>query len=63
MNFTAIAIIIGLMLAVQFQTVQKPIVRDTRDTWQLREDYLKEKEIHSKLLKEIRSNEENFSKI
>lgn len=61
-NFTAIAIVIGLMLAIQFQTVQEPIVRDTRDTWQLREDYLKEKEIHSKLLKEIRANEEILAK-
>ncbi len=62
LNFTAVTIVIGLMMAVQFQTVKKPVVRDTRDTWQLREDYLKEKEIQSKLLQEIRSNEEKLAK-
>ncbi|MDF2903138.1 MAG: hypothetical protein K0S25_776 [Bacillus sp. (in: firmicutes)] len=62
LNFTAVAIVIGLMMAIQFQTVKKPVVRDTRDTWQLREDYLKEKEIQSKLLQEIRSNEEKLAK-
>lgn len=45
------------MLAIQFQSVQKPEVRDTRDTWQLREDLNKEMELQSKLIKEIRSNE------
>ncbi|MGJ7922485.1 DUF881 domain-containing protein [Neobacillus sp. LXY-4] len=62
LNFTAVTVIIGLMLAIQFQTVREPIVRDTRDTWQMREDYLKEKETYSKLLQEIRSNEEKLAK-
>jgi len=48
------------MIAVQFQTVQKPIERDTRDIWQLREALLKEKELETNLLKEIRSNDEKI---
>ncbi|HAQ08636.1 MAG TPA: NgoFVII family restriction endonuclease [Bacillus bacterium] len=62
LSFSLIAAIIGLMVAIQFQTVREPEVRDTRDTWQLREDLLKEKEIQSKLLLEIRSNEEKIAK-
>jgi uncharacterized protein YlxW (UPF0749 family) len=60
-SFTIIALVIGFMIAIQFQTVQKPVVRDTRDEWQLREDLLKEKELQSKLIKEIRSNEEKIA--
>lgn len=60
-NFTIIALVIGFMIAIQFQTVQEPVVRDTRDEWQLREDLLKEKELQSKLIREIRSNEEKLA--
>jgi uncharacterized protein YlxW (UPF0749 family) len=62
LSFSLIAAIIGLMVAIQFQTVREPEVRDTRDTWQLREDLMKEKELQSKLLLEIRSNEEKIAK-
>lgn len=57
-GFTFITVIIGFMLAVQFKTVKEPEIRDTRDTWQLREDLQKEKELELKLLREIRSNED-----
>ncbi|PLR77479.1 NgoFVII family restriction endonuclease [Bacillus sp. V3-13] len=60
-SFTVIALIVGFMLAIQFQTVKEPVVRDTRDTWQLREDLLKEKEIQSRLIREIRSNEDKLA--
>jgi len=56
-----IAAIVGFMIAIQFQTVKKPVERDTRDVWQLREALLKEKELQSNLLTEIRSNEEKLS--
>ena len=59
---TLIALIIGFMTAVQIQTVQEPVVRDTRDTWQLREDLVKEKELQLNLLQEIQSNEEKLVK-
>jgi uncharacterized protein YlxW (UPF0749 family) len=61
-NFTFIMMVIGFMLAIQFQTVKEPATRDTRGTWQLREDLLKEKELSSKLIQEIRANEEKLQK-
>lgn len=60
-SFTLIAALVGFMVAIQFQTVKKPIERDTRDVWQLREVLLKEKELQSNLLSEIRSNEEKLA--
>jgi uncharacterized protein YlxW (UPF0749 family) len=60
-SFTLIATLVGFMIAIQFQTVKKPVERDTRDIWQLREALLKEKELQSNLLREIRSNEEKLS--
>lgn len=60
-SFVAIAVIIGFMIAVQFQTVKKPVERDTRDIWQLREALLKEKELQTNLLKQIRSNDEKIA--
>ncbi|MGG4490611.1 DUF881 domain-containing protein [Metabacillus idriensis] len=50
--------IFGLMLAVQFQSIQEPAVRDTRDMWQLREALKQEQETQSNLLLEIRKYEE-----
>lgn len=60
-SFTIITLVIGFMIAIQFQTVQEPVVRDTRDEWELREALLKEKEFQSKLIKEIQSNEEKLA--
>ncbi|WP_121609342.1 DUF881 domain-containing protein [Mesobacillus foraminis] len=60
--FALTAAIIGFMVAIQFRTVSEPVVRDTRDTWELREDLMAEKEIQSQLLLEIRSNEEKLTK-
>lgn len=61
LSFTLIATLVGFMIAIQFQTVKKPVERDTRDIWQLREALLKEKELQTNLLSEIRSNEEKLS--
>ena len=60
-SFTLIAVLVGFMIAIQFQTVKKPVERDTRDMWQLRDALLKEKELQSNLLSEIRSNEEKLA--
>ncbi|NRD78788.1 DUF881 domain-containing protein [Bacillus sp. BRMEA1] len=60
-SLTLVAAVVGFMLAVQFQTVKKPAERDTRDIWQLREALLKEKELQSNILSEIRSNEDKLS--
>nr|WP_245349968.1 DUF881 domain-containing protein [Cytobacillus eiseniae] len=61
LSFTLITIVIGFMLAIQFRTIKEPEVRDTRDTWQIREDILKENELQSKLLREVRSYEEKIA--
>lgn len=61
LSFTLIATLVGFMIAIQFQTVKKPVERDTRDVWQLREALLNEKELQSNLLSEIRSNEEKLA--
>lgn len=53
---SGITLIIGFMIAIQFQTLKEPIERDTRDTWELRQDLLHEKEIELQLLSEIRAN-------
>lgn len=58
-----ISFVLGLMLAIQYNSVNnKKVVRDTRSQWELRENLMKEKEIHSRLLNEIRSNEEKLAK-
>ncbi|MEI5906085.1 DUF881 domain-containing protein [Bacillus spongiae] len=61
-SFTVITMIIGFMLMIQFKSVKEPVVRDTRDIWELRDDLLKEKEMHSTLLQEIRSVDETLER-
>lgn len=51
--FSIIALILGFMLAIQFQTTQQPITRDTRDVWELREDIAKEQKLQANLINEI----------
>lgn len=52
--FTLITVIVGFMVAVQFNTVQKPNNRDARDVWELREAINNEMDMQAKLLDEIR---------
>ncbi|SDM51796.1 Uncharacterized conserved protein YlxW, UPF0749 family [Psychrobacillus sp. OK028] len=52
-RFTIILLIIGFMLAVQYNTVQNPETRDTRDIWAIRQELSKETETHSELLSEV----------
>lgn len=59
-SMSVITLIIGVMLAIQYQTVKEPVVRDTRDTFELREDLVKEKERYLSLSREIDSNEEKI---
>jgi uncharacterized protein YlxW (UPF0749 family) len=61
LSFTLVAAVIGFMMAIQFQTVKKPVERDTRDIWQLRDALLKEKELESNLLSEISSNDQKLA--
>ncbi len=61
-RFTLILLIVGFMLAVQYNTVRDPETRDTRDVWAIRQELAKEKELHSELLSEVRVLEETIGK-
>ncbi|WP_409253619.1 DUF881 domain-containing protein [Bacillus sp. SCS-153A] len=61
-SFTLITLIIGFMVAVQFQTVQEPVIRDTRDIWELREAIENERDSASNLLEELQSINEKLEK-
>ncbi|MBU8907105.1 DUF881 domain-containing protein [Desertibacillus haloalkaliphilus] len=51
--FTLILAVIGFMLAIQFQTTKEPVVRDTRNVLELREELKLEQERYQQLLEEI----------
>ncbi|MBD7964379.1 DUF881 domain-containing protein [Fictibacillus norfolkensis] len=51
--FATIALILGGMLAIQFETTNNPVVRDTRDLWELRADLEKEKQRQQELNEEF----------
>lgn len=61
-RFTLILLVIGFMLAVQYNTIQNPEVRDTRDIWEIRKELTTEKQYHSELLTRIREAEQIASK-
>lgn len=52
-RITIVSFIIGLMIAIQYNTVQKPTERDTRDIWEVRQELSEEKKRQSELLSEI----------
>ncbi|WP_026692117.1 DUF881 domain-containing protein [Peribacillus kribbensis] len=49
---TVISVIAGFMLAVQFQTMRSPKLKDNRDAWELRSSILDEQQKQSKILAE-----------
>ncbi|MGB3261031.1 DUF881 domain-containing protein [Paenisporosarcina sp.] len=61
-RFTFILLIVGFMIAVQYNTVQKPESRDTRDIWEIRQELSAEKQLHSELLSDIREVNETITK-
>lgn len=61
LSFTLIALLVGFMLAVQYQSMKQPETRDTRDIWQLREEIIYEKELQSKLIRELRQVEDSLN--
>jgi uncharacterized protein YlxW (UPF0749 family) len=61
-RFTFILLIVGFMLAVQYNTVKNPETRDTRDIWAVRQELAKETELHSELLSEVRVLEQTIGK-
>lgn len=60
-QFTLIAIIIGGMLAVQIRSTKDPVVRDTRDIWELRQDLKRELQLQQQLLSEIRRSDDQLA--
>lgn len=61
-RFTLILLIVGFMLAVQYNTVQNPETRDTRDIWTIRQEIAKETQMHSELLSEIQVLDQTIMK-
>lgn len=61
-NITIISFIIGFMLAVQYNTVQKPAERTTVDIWEIRQQLFAEQERHSELLTGISELTETVNK-
>ncbi|MBA9024958.1 DUF881 domain-containing protein [Peribacillus huizhouensis] len=62
--FTLIAVIVGFMVAIQFNTIKEPSikqVKDTRDSYELRSGILKEQKVQTELVKEIRNLEEKLA--
>lgn len=51
--FAIVTFVIGFMLAIQFQTTQEPVARDTRDIRELRAELLVEQEKKQQLYSEI----------
>jgi len=58
LSFSVVTATFGFMLAVQFQSINEPVIRDTRDMWELREDLKKEQELQVELISKIRQYEE-----
>lgn len=60
LKFAAVLLIVGFLVAIQYNTVQKPEKRDTRDVWAIRNELANEKVFHSQLLSEIRELDETI---
>lgn len=61
-RFSVILFIIGLMAAVQYNTINEPDARDTRDIWEIRQELSREMQLHSELLTEIGTVDDTLSK-
>jgi len=61
-HITIISFIIGIMLAVQYNTVQNPEKQETVDVWEIRQDLSDEQKRHSQLLDEIRQAQDTVRK-
>lgn len=62
LKFSGVLLVIGFMIAVQYNTMQKPEERDTRDMWAIRHELAMEKQLHSQLLSEIRELDSTIRK-
>ncbi|MCK1992565.1 DUF881 domain-containing protein [Peribacillus muralis] len=50
LSFSLLTLIAGFMLAIQFNLVNQPVVSDTRDMWELKNDLLKEQQTQVELI-------------
>ncbi|MFD3448049.1 DUF881 domain-containing protein [Microbacteriaceae bacterium 4G12] len=60
-SFTLITLIIGFMLAIQYQTIKHPKTKDTRDEWQLKESLKKEQETQLQLLQQMQKYDQQLA--
>ncbi|WHT46951.1 hypothetical protein QNH10_11370 [Sporosarcina thermotolerans] len=60
-KFTMVLLLIGFMIAIQYNSVKNPKIRDTRDIWAIRQELAEEKKLHSELLSEIRDLDKTIS--
>lgn len=60
LSLTAVTFFFGLLLAIQYTNVQNPVVVDTRNINQLREELKKQEELQANLLNEIQKNEKQL---
>lgn len=61
-RFSIILFVIGLMMAVLYNTINEPDSRDTRDVWEIRQELSTEKQLHSELLSEIGAMDDTLDK-
>ena len=61
LKFTLVLLLIGFMIAVQYNSIENPKQRDTRDIWAIRQELAEEKKLHSELLSEIRELDRTMS--
>ena len=61
-HITIISIIVGFMLAVQFNTTQSPENEMNSDVWEIRQQLAEEKKLHSDYLLSIRNANDTISK-
>jgi len=54
LKFAGVLLIIGFLAVLQYNSLQNPQERDTRDIWAIRNELATEKKIHSELLSEVR---------
>ena len=60
-RITIISVIVGFMLAVQYNTTQSPKNELQADVWEIRQQLAEEKKLHSKYLTAIRDAKETVS--
>ncbi|WAA13678.1 DUF881 domain-containing protein [Fervidibacillus halotolerans] len=60
-SFFFVTLLLGLMLAIQYQSTNENENLDTKDMWELRERYIEAKDYEAKLIQEIRTIDEKIA--